>query len=45
MKRLAFLFGLIVIVILALPKSPEKKDRNSEYLQHQASDEDVWLGN
>ncbi len=45
MKRLAFLLGLMVIGILVLLESSEKKSQNSEQLQHQQTDEDVWLGN
>jgi len=45
MKLLAFLFGLTVIGILLLLKNSGKSDSYQGYLQHQLTDEDVWLGN
>ena len=45
MKRLAFLFGLMVIGVLILLESSEKKSQNFEQVPHQQTDEDVWLGN
>ncbi len=45
MKQLAFLLGLLVIGILVLLESSEKKIQDFENLPHQQTDEDVWLGN
>ena len=45
MKLFSFLFGLTIIGILLLLKNSAKKDSHQGYLQHQLTDEDVWLGN